>query len=547
VGTGATALSHPLTGAARQPDRRTDRIGPTLLDNTRGSPPHSFIPDLRRRWFAAVQAEKGSSTSAVLVQILRPGSQSNYAGFLTHLENMGRTMPHASSVQVLEELLLLAVRDCRSRSFFKGLLSTVRMLEKLEWIDPPIVVHSTHWEYQKSVPSTPLQDYLPPFAFTLMWPHATTPHLQIVFATALLSYIYLLRVGEAKALAPHHLSGPHFTHILTKSKSGTATHRLAPIALAWSHLLSDLLTAYPSDTPIFPTEDTLQTGLQTLLFGTIWATFSWHSLRRGGAAYIYQVGISWGAFLVWGRWEDDRTARRYATAGGTHPSFREDLRLPDPSSTTGISWAPVVLGLWPASLFADPTSARFRTQFPPTCLGSDGRFAQTPHRPAHHSGPDTLRPDRPPEHKAAHGSSGGGRGGEGTLSRVLGTEVAATGGGRVFTAGGRVHTNPDRTPSPTPRPIQTTTLSPHSTDSAISGRFPTPTNLLPDFERCAACNRGAHRAHTCNSNAAPHLAAARRRIVVGKKRGLPTPTRSPGTTKRPHKKRQPPANPKTSV
>jgi hypothetical protein len=151
------------------------------------------------------------------------------------------------------------------------------------WIDSPAVLQPAHPEYL-SIFDTLLQDNPPSVVFSLMWPQAF--------------HIYLLRVGEAAALAPHHLPGAHTPHILTKTKSETASPCLAPIALAWAHLFSNLLPTHPPDNPIFPTEVTLHTGLPTLLFGTIRATFSWHSPRRGGAASIYQVGISWGAFPV---------------------------------------------------------------------------------------------------------------------------------------------------------------------------------------------------------------------------------------------------------
>ena len=93
----------------------------------------------------------------------------------------------------------------------------------------------------------------------------------------------------------------------------------------------------------------LEEGMARLLWGSVYASYCWHSWRRAGAAFLRWKGLPWRHLCSWGRWASVRMAHWYAATPDEFV-FHLVLRLPWPTST-GVRWKSVgVEDFWPQSL-----------------------------------------------------------------------------------------------------------------------------------------------------------------------------------------------------
>ena len=141
----------------------------------------------------------------------------------------------------------------------------------------------------------------------------------------------------------------------TKSGGPRGWHRrpLFKYGMSWAPYLSEYCERHdlPTDAPIFDGgEAALEDSLTTLLQGSRWSGFAWHSLRRGGAASCWNQKPGLPYFKRWGRWASTGVAMRYATAFLDH-GMLESLALPIPRA--GVEDPPMVkcLSLWDSAMF----------------------------------------------------------------------------------------------------------------------------------------------------------------------------------------------------
>jgi hypothetical protein len=87
---------------------------------------------------------------------------------------------------------------------------------------------------------------------------------------------------------------------------------LGPWAAAWAARLSTLTTtATAAGGPFATSKQHLQQALHALLANSPWAPFTWHSLRRMGAAALAVTGTPLPTICAWGRWHSQSIACHY--------------------------------------------------------------------------------------------------------------------------------------------------------------------------------------------------------------------------------------------
>ena len=164
-------------------------------------------------------------------------------------------------------------------------------------------------------------------------------------ALVILSLLCFWRVRESASVRPFHLlkgGGVSFYH--TKSGGTRGWHRrpLLKFGMPWASYLSEYCKRHdlPTDRPIFGGgEAVLEDCLTTLLYGSRWSGYAWHSLTRGGTASYWNQKPGLPYFKGWGGWASTGVAMRYATAFLDH-GVLESLALPCPG--TGVEEPPMV-------------------------------------------------------------------------------------------------------------------------------------------------------------------------------------------------------------
>ena len=121
-----------------------------------------------------------------------------------------------------------------------------------------------------------------------------------------LSWICFWRVGESTPIHPFDLleaGGVPF--YCTKSGGPRGWHRrpLFKVRMSWADCLLEYCKrqGLPVDEPIVNGgEAVLEDGLTTLLRGSRWSDYAWHSLRRGGTASCWNQQAGLPYFEWWG-------------------------------------------------------------------------------------------------------------------------------------------------------------------------------------------------------------------------------------------------------
>ena len=125
----------------------------------------------------------------------------------------------------------------------------------------------------------------------------------------------------------------------------------------------------PSDTAYFSSAE-LQHDFQQFLHDIGAPTLTWHSLRRGGAHALVQLGIAPDRLMHWGRWRSYNAARIYFEIDHYQPAIPATICVFNPDGSTS-TMSPAEL--WPRSLlpsFTPLSSDCYSTACPTTHMVS---------------------------------------------------------------------------------------------------------------------------------------------------------------------------------
>ena len=189
-----------------------------------------------------------------------------------------------------------------------------------------------------------------------LWQRAASERDRAFVALVILSWICFWRVGESASVRPFDLletGGVSFYR--TKSGGPRGWHRrpLFKFGMSWAGYLSEYCErqGLPVDEPILSGgEAILEDYLTTLLRGSRWSDYAWHSLRRGGAASCWNQKPGLPYFKWWGGWASTGVAMRYATVFLDH-GVLASLALPCPGSEIGEPQVVNCLSLWGSAMF----------------------------------------------------------------------------------------------------------------------------------------------------------------------------------------------------
>ena len=179
--------------------------------------------------------------------------------------------------------------DGRSASGMRGILSAVRALVHM-CIVPPLV-GAIHRRIRGGGGAKPgVHDYATPEMLRYLWQRAASERDRSFVALVVSSWICFWRVSESASVCPFDLldAGGVFFY---RMKSGGPRGWLRRPLFKFGMSLADYPSEYrkqqglPADQPIFSGGDAaLEDCLTTLLRGSWWNDYTWHSLKRGVAA-----------------------------------------------------------------------------------------------------------------------------------------------------------------------------------------------------------------------------------------------------------------------
>ena len=207
--------------------------------------------------------------------------------------------------------------------------------------------------------------FSPPFGVVPIWelwqfcyvriePPKTSERDRAFVALVILSWLCFWRVGESVSVRPFDLledGGVSFYRTKSGGPRGWHQRPLFRFGTAWASYLSGYCKRHdlPTDQPIFSGGEAVSEDyLTTLLHGSRWSGYAWHSLRR--RSLMLEPKARAALFKWWGGWASTGVAMRYATTFLDH-GVLASLALPCPG--TGVEEPPVVscLSLWGSATF----------------------------------------------------------------------------------------------------------------------------------------------------------------------------------------------------
>ena len=207
--------------------------------------------------------------------------------------------------------------------------------------------------------------------FCIHWLEVLTPSefptLAQPYAILLISFVFLLRVSEARRLRSADLTANGLRLLPAKTHRAPIWRAASPFISEWLLFLRASLhgrRACSTDAPL--------ALLHRAASAHTPETLTWHALRRGAAAMLHFLGLPLSDLCHWGRWSSPRTANSYIEPHA-FLGLPASLHLLSP---LGIPTSLSLDQLWPARLFgrpdtsssAQPTSSDAGHVWPPASL-----------------------------------------------------------------------------------------------------------------------------------------------------------------------------------
>ena len=286
----------------------------------------------KQMWDEAANGDGEGGVRARAIQVWRPSTRQRYRSAISQLAAVeARESQDLGLAEVLVVCLSEKSDEGPSASGMRGVFSAVRALEDL-CIVPPLLC-AIHRRIAAGGSKPGAQDYATPEMLRHLWRRATSERDCALVALIIVSWLCFWRVRDSASVRPFDLperGGVSFHR--TKSGGPRGWHRrpLFKYGMSWATYLSEYCERHnpPTDRPIFDGgEAALEDSLTTLLQGSRWSGFAWHSLRRGGAASCWnqKLGLP---YLKWGGGRASTgVAMRYVTAFLDH-GVLESLALP---------------------------------------------------------------------------------------------------------------------------------------------------------------------------------------------------------------------------
>ena len=282
--------------------------------------------------------DSGPSTGATAIRVVESGSVDTYTSALR--QALLASSPNELLVDAMERRLNVLAAKGKSGSSANGLISGVRLLEKLRIIKT--VVTEVHWMQARAIGKGWARKAQPKTVTT--WDHieaitTSRGHWawgRLVFL-AICSIVYLWRVGDAASVTWEWISVPGFvTFWDEKRNKKVTTYALSPFLEAWrAYLWKHRPGHVQLRQPLVPGgRSVLQTVLQQVVQHRDLAKAAWHGLKKLGAVSWGHQGGKLRGLQVWGRWWTQAQPRHYwkTPPGWTLPA---EIHVPWPVGDSG--------------------------------------------------------------------------------------------------------------------------------------------------------------------------------------------------------------------
>ena len=195
----------------------------------------------------------------------------------------------------------------------RGTMAAVRIAEDMGWIPPTVA--PIHRRLAKSGGGAEFQFYLFP---RVLWEAARRgwgpPDGRPMVALMCLSWFAFLRAGEVATIHVADVRGGKALGFWATKRGiiGRRWRRWSEWSGAWGQYVQGYTKGWESDSRVvLGGPPVYEVAVADFLQGTKWADGRWHGHRRGGAAAAWARGPLEAWFLLFGRWEDKRTAMGY--------------------------------------------------------------------------------------------------------------------------------------------------------------------------------------------------------------------------------------------
>ena len=270
----------------------------------------------------AVDGEYAATFASTLMRGLEKPTLAGYGHALRRLLSEADKHPDREIRWVLEHRLLTSARTDTSSGPCRKLLSAVRLLEKVGWLEQPLVrrgdwlVVEAMERHRARTAAAPQRQWASMAQFEKLAGMAETFGDWEVVALAAVSGGLLLRASEAATV---RLDGGEALFQGAKSRRGRHHCEVGRWTLAWLEFLASWRAAHghrPDQPASFRGAGGLHTALRSLLAkgGGECASLRWHSFRRWGAAQLHGLGPPPSAIHLYGGWATPKVAKIY-----THP------------------------------------------------------------------------------------------------------------------------------------------------------------------------------------------------------------------------------------
>ena len=418
---GPMAIRGPRVGDERPASTPRTAPGGVVQPGTQSGGTADELRFLSTRLLDARARDPYASDQALALGRWAPSTVDSWAGLLRGLSVTATKYPEFTRAQVLAQHIRLLAAQGRKSVTIRGLLSAVRLCEKITLIPP--TVSPIHWAmsagadriYEHPAPS-PV--WGTPAMLAHMAAHVDTDLAFVTLGLAVLSVCHLLRVGEVASIRKSDLCTERrlsFYH--SKGANRWITAPMGAWGEAWRKRLvsSPAIAGRPDFLPVAAGTAILQSTMRAQLWGTGAHEAGWHSWRRMGAALLAWAGAAFTVIAVWGRWLTERQARYYSSPPLAW-NVKFPIDLPWPCGTRRVELRPTAaFQLWPENLLALVQGTL--AECPPVAMdGDDSDDAPRPPVPRPRSRLlGTTRPvrrvctpsdSRPPQSARRHASVG---------------------------------------------------------------------------------------------------------------------------------------------
>ena len=291
-----------------------------------------------RTYFSISSDEWSDGPLQLAARAITSGSRETY---MSALRQFAKNSESSDTPEVaLNKRICAIARRKRGRSAATGLVSALRVLEKLRLLPPSLL--QLHWLQVEAIARI-TAPHAPPR------PYGTAQHLEFLgrarihwawprlFFLATCAIVFRMRSGDSESVSWEGITTPGWIEFFDEKRGKEwVQYPLSPFLEQWrKYVLSLKHPNTPPQSPVLPSgKNALRSIQKECMQHCPLGHITWHPWARMAAAAFRILGGTLASLADWGRWKDLKQARHYAKAPADW-SLPEFLSLPYLESFTG--------------------------------------------------------------------------------------------------------------------------------------------------------------------------------------------------------------------